>query len=149
MNNGVAMLDTNVPMYAAGKPHAYKLSCAWIMSEITQDRLAAVIDTETVQEILYRFGGIGQWDVAIKMATDLISIATDIYPVQPSDMALCIELCKRYGPRGLPVRDVLHVAVMQTNGLDTIISTDKHFDHITEIHRLDPQDMYDQSRRLA
>ena len=147
MNIGVVMLDTNVPMYAACSAHAYKLSCAWVINEIAEDDLAAVVDTETIQEILYRFGGAGQWDTAIKMATDLISIATDIYPVRPSDTALCIELCRQYGPRGLPVRDLLHVAVMQTNGLDTIISTDKHFDRIAGIHRLDPQEMYDQSRR--
>ena len=149
MSTGVVMLDTNIPMYAAGKDHAYKLPCAWVIKEITEDRLSAVVDTEMIQEVLYRFGGAGQWDTALKMATDLIAIATEIYPVRASDTMLCIELCKQYGPQGIRVRDLLHIAVMQTNGLDTIISTDKHFDRIAGIHRLDPQAMYSQSTRSS
>lgn len=145
MNTGVVMLDTIVPMYAAGRDRAYKLPCAWVINEITEDRLTAVVDTETIQEVLYRYSGAGQWDAAIKMATDLIAIASEIYPVRASDTMLCIELCKQYGPQGIRVRDLLHIAVMQTNGLDTIISTDKHFDRIAGIHRLDPQAMYNQS----
>jgi predicted nucleic acid-binding protein len=143
------MLDTNIPIYAAGKAHAYKLPCAWVLHEIVEDRLSAVVDTETIQEILYRFGGAGQWQVAVEMCTNLMEIVSAVCPVQAADVAACIELCKQYGLQGLPARDLLHVAVMRANGLDTIISTDVHFDRVAGIRRLDPKIMYDQSRRQS
>ena len=147
MNSAVYMLDTNVPMYAAGKAHPYKLPCAWVMHEVAEGHLEAVISTEIIQEVLYRYGGARQWDIAIEMATNLIEIVPAIYPVQLPDTLLCVKLCERYGPSGLPVRDLLHVAVMQNSGLDTIISTDTHFDHVQGITRLDPQVLYAKARK--
>jgi len=35
-------------------------------------------------------------------------------------------------------RDLIHAAVMLTNGIECIISTDAHFDLIKEVKRLDP-----------
>jgi len=43
MSNTPVFLDVNIPMYAAGRPHEYKESCAWIMGEIAQGRITAVI----------------------------------------------------------------------------------------------------------
>jgi hypothetical protein len=40
-----ALLDINVPMYAAGRAHPYREACIWVMTEITEGRLAAAIDT--------------------------------------------------------------------------------------------------------
>lgn len=42
-------------------------------------------------------------------------------------------------PRGVKARDVPHTAVMQNHQLSRIISTDKPFDRIDGITRLDPQ----------
>ena len=43
-------------------------------------------------------------------------------------------------------RDVIHVAVMQNNGLTEIISTDAHFDLIEGITRLDPKTLFAESK---
>jgi len=40
------LLDTNVPMYAAGAEHALRAPCQWIMAEIAAGRLDVVIDAE-------------------------------------------------------------------------------------------------------
>ena len=39
MGDGLFFLDVNVPMYAAGKPHAYKATCAWVLTEVANARL--------------------------------------------------------------------------------------------------------------
>ena len=46
MSTTPVFLDVNVPMYAAGKPHALKEACAWILTQIAEDELVAAIDTE-------------------------------------------------------------------------------------------------------
>jgi len=135
-------LDVNVPMYAAGKDHPYKAPCAWLMEEIAEGRLEAAVDTEIIQEMLYRYGALQLWDIGVTITTNLVEIVPIIYPVTPGDMRIAIELFRQYAPRGVTARDLLHVAVMQNNGLNTIVSTDKHFDQVEGVIRFDPQTLF-------
>ncbi len=138
-------LDVNVPMYAGGKAHHYREPCRWVMTEVAEGRLAVAIDTEIVQEILYRFGAIQRWQTGVAMARDVVALVAAIHPVEVEDARLAIDLFERYGPRGVAARDVLHVAVMKSKGLTEIISTDPHFDLIEGITRLDPAELFDKA----
>jgi len=135
-------LDVNVPMYAAGKPHRFKEACAWILTQIVTGELLAAIDTEIIQEILYRYGALQEWKVATGMATSLLELVPVVYPVTPADIALTVTLFAQYAPKGVRARDLIHIAVMQSNGLTKIVSTDAHFDQIAGITRLDPVQLY-------
>ncbi len=146
MNGGIALLDTNVPMYAAGQAHPYKEPCAWVMAEIVEGRLKAAMDTEHVQEILYRFSALQKWETAVSIASTLMEIVPTLFPVLPADARLAVELFGRYAAQGVKARDLLHVAVMRNNGITQIISADRHFDRVEGIIRLDPQDLYRQAR---
>ena len=83
MNDAPYFLDVNVPMYAAGKAHPYKEACAWILTEIAHGRLEAVIDTEIIQEVLYRYGAIQQWPVGMQMAENLLALIPVVLPCVP------------------------------------------------------------------
>lgn len=146
MSNSEFFVDVNVPMYAAGRDHPYKRPCAWIMSEIAAGRMEAAIDTETIQEVLYRYGALREWQVAVTMANNLLTIMPKIYSVQPADIRLVAKLFKQYASEGVTARDIIHVAVMQNNGLINIISTDAHFDLIEGITRLDPKALFAESK---
>ena len=139
-------LDVNVPMYAAGKPHPYQAACAWIMTEIAHGRMLAAIDAEIIQEILYRFGALQQWQVGTQMANSVLALVPEVYPVTKSDAAQAVTLFATYGASGLSARDIVHVAVMQNNGLTSIVSTDTHFDLVPGIVRLDPLDLFTPER---
>ncbi len=128
-------LDVNVPMYAAAKAHPYRDSCRWVMTEITEGRIQAGIDTEVIQELLYRYGAIGSPKIGVDIAKHLMAIIPTIYPI-------LVQLFARYAPQGVQARDVIHVAVMQNNGLSKVISTDSHFDKIHGISRLDPKALF-------
>ncbi|MBI1744747.1 type II toxin-antitoxin system VapC family toxin [Candidatus Acetothermia bacterium] len=137
-------LDVNVPMYAAGKAHLYKAPCTWIMAEIAEGRLAAAIDVEIIQEILYRYGALGRWPIGTSMAKSLLDLVPTIYPIAVADIRLAVQLFERYAPKGVTARDLIHVAVMRHNELHEIISTDAHLDLIPEIKRVDPQRLFAQ-----
>lgn len=147
MNSRIMLLDVSIPLYAAGGAHDYKPSCVWVMTEIAQGRLSAAIDTEIIQEILYRFGGGGKWAMGIEMARHVLDIMPTVYEVNRADAVLCLELAEKYGPQGLSARDLLHVAVMRNRGMNTIISADADFDHVEGIIRLDPRTMTHAPRR--
>ncbi len=138
-------LDVNVPMHAGGKEHHYREPCRWVMTEVAEGRLTVAIDTEIVQEILYRFGAIQRWQTGVAMARDVVTLVAAVHPVEVEDARLAIDLFERYGPRGVVARDVLHVAVMKRKGLTEIISTDPHFDIIEGIARLDPAELFDRA----
>lgn len=135
-------LDVNVPMYAAGTDHPYKESCIWVLTEIVNDRLDAVIDTEIIQEILYRYGALQQWEVGVQMARSLLDLVPTVLPVTVNDMHVAVALFADYAAQGVKARDVVHAAVMHNHQLVHIISADKHFDQIDGIIRLDPQSLF-------
>ncbi len=146
MNVGPIMLDVNVAMYAAGRAHPYNEPCVWVMTEITEGRLTAAIDTEIIQEILYRYGAMQQWPIAVTLARSLLEIIPTVFPVLTADARLAIELFDEYGPKGVTARDALHAAVMRNNAVTQVISADLHFDLIAGITRLDPRTLFESSR---
>jgi uncharacterized protein len=139
MNLPIFFLDVNVPMYAAGKAHSYQDACSWVMTQIAEGKLSVAIDTEIIQEVLYRYGSLREWSIATSMSTNLLKLVPTIYSVTQADIRRAVQLFSDYGPRGITARDLIHVAVMQNHGLTQIISTDAHFDRIVGITRLDPQ----------
>lgn len=135
-------LDVNVPMYAAGRDHPYRESCIWVLTEIANGRLNTVIDAEIIQEVLYRFGAIQQWQIGAQMAQNLLELVPTVLPVSVNDMKTAVSLFTQYAPNGVKARDLLHTAVMQNHQLTHIISTDKHFDQIDGTIRVDPQVLF-------
>lgn len=145
MNDAPLFLDVNVPMYAAGRSHPYRdyrQACALILREIADGRLSAAINTEIIQEILYRYGALQEWEVAAEMASSLLDLVPTIFPVTVTEAAATVALFAEYGPQSVTARDALHVAVMQSHGLTQIISTDRHFDQIPAVERLDPRALF-------
>ena len=113
-------------------------SCTRVMEAVADGNLAAAIDTEIIQEILYRFGALREWELAINMASDVVALASVVYPITAQEIRRTIDLFASHARRGVTARDLIHVAVMQTNGLQVIISVDEHFDRIEGVTRIDP-----------
>ena len=140
----LVFLDVNIPTYAAGIEHELKIPCTWIMEEVVEGRLNAGIDTEIIQEVLYRYGAIRQWNVGARIARNLLAIIPTIYSVTPDDSHHAIELFSIVGPKGIPPRDCIHAAVMKNHSITKILTTDMHFDSIEGVFRLDPMEYYSQ-----
>ncbi len=58
MSEETVFLDTNIFMYAAGAPHPYKEACLRILADMEAGILSAAINTEVLQELLYRYSHI-------------------------------------------------------------------------------------------
>ena len=133
-----ALLDTAVPMYAAGTPHPYRDACQWVMTQIASGAVQVVIDAEVIQEILHRYGALGRYADAVTMAKDLMTLVPEILPVTAADMQTAVKVFLQYASRGMRARDAIHAAIMQNHGLTHIISSDAHFDLVAGLTRLDP-----------
>lgn len=134
-------IDTSIIMYAVGKEHSYKTPCTRIINAIAKEELQAIIDTEVIQEILYRYSHIKQKEKGIKIAKDILLLVPEVLSIKKNDIKLAIEIFDKYPY--IKSRDALHTAVMVNNGIKTILSTDKDFDNIDEIKRIDPLNLLD------
>jgi len=134
-------LDVNIAMYAAGAEHPLKAPCAAVLQMAVDGQIDIVIDAEIIQEVLHRYGALQRWETAQTVAEGLLALASVVFPVGEAEMWRTVHLFERHAPAGIRARDLLHVAVMQENGLSQIISTDAHFDRVEGITRLHPVGM--------
>lgn len=136
MSDPSYFIDTNIFLYSIGRDHPLKPASLNVIHLIREGQIAAVINTEIVQEILYHFQSIKQVSIGVRLARDTVSISSRILPVEEMDLSLAIELLETYSK--IQTRDAFHAATMIHNGIKEIISTDPHFDLINEIKRIDP-----------
>jgi len=132
-------IDTNIPMYAAGKDHPFKKKCLGILESIARDDLNAYTDTEVLQEILYRYFYINQRETGFDIF-DLFATIMDgvILPVLHSDIMLARLLAEKEETVKLSPRDLIHLAVMLNNGIRHIVTTDRGFVSIPGIEVITP-----------
>lgn len=133
-----AFIDANIPMYSNGRPDPYKMPCTRILNMIADDEIYGISSVEVFQEILHRYRSIQMDEKGIQIANDFARTLHEVLPVYLEDVQIAMALMETH--RGIPMRDLIHVAVMLNNGIHTIISADKHFDLFPEIHRIDPME---------
>ena len=127
-------VDSNIPMYLVGAPHPNKTKAQDLLESAVAARERLVTDAEVLQEILHRYVAIDRRD-AIQPAFDaLLGVVDDVFSVDRNgvDRAKAILL----GSKRLSARDALHLAVMELNGVDRIMSFDEGFDGVPAIVRL-------------
>lgn len=129
-------MDTNILMYAAGKDSCYKIPCSEILKKADDLNNIYFINTETIQEILYRYTYLNLRDFACTFALDVINLFENILLIDVEDVSLAVSLLKKYD--FLMSRDALIAANMVDNNIKNIISADKVFDRIEEVRRIDP-----------
>lgn len=135
------LIDTNVVIYAAGRPHRYKEVCADIMRDAATSEVPDyAIDVELLQEVLHFYHSRRDLGLGLQVFDDLIQAFPTPLAVKPDDVSAARDILARHP--ALSARDAIHAAVVQNHGLEAIISTDRAFDQISEIKRLDPLEMY-------
>ena len=132
-------LDTNIFLYAAGQEHPLKAPCVGILRRVASEELEAVISTEVLQEILSRYGAVGETQRGLRLARLAVDqVGGAVLPVTLRDMQRAFELVERHG-EAIAARDAVHAATMLNNGLTRLLSVDTHFDAIGGITRVDPR----------
>lgn len=129
-------IDTNIFIYASGDSHPYKNPSKYLLTKIAKNEIKAVINSEVLQEILYRYCVINDLARGFAIFDDCIHIIPLILPVNRQDMIRAREILSDY--TSLQSRDAIHTAVMVNHGIKTIYSYDKHFDGLKEVKRIEP-----------
>jgi predicted nucleic acid-binding protein len=67
----VILVDSNIPMYLVGAPHAHKSDARRLLEKVVSERQSLVTDAGVLQEILHRYVAIDRRD-AIQPAFDAL-----------------------------------------------------------------------------
>ena len=128
------LVDSNIPMYLVGSPHAHKSDAQRLLEQLVSERQRLVTDVEVLQEILHRYVAINCRD-AIQPAFDaLLGIVDQVLDVNRRAAERAKEIV--LGHRGLSARDALHLAVMEQHAIERILSFDSGFDGFPGIVRV-------------
>lgn len=128
------LIDSNVPMYLIGSPHPHKTDAQRLLETLIANRESLVTDAEVLQEILHRYVAIDRRD-AIQPAFDaLLGVIDEVLPVHGGIVERAKQIVLGY--RRLSARDAVHLAVMEHNEIERILSFDSGFDGFPAIVRL-------------
>ena len=132
-------VDTNVPTYAEGADSMYKEPCLAVLALAARRPGTCLTSAMVLQELLHvrlRRAGIAaarvillDFDNALNGMVEAV-LREDVWRSAHLDL-----------PAGLSGADRVHVAVMQRLGISDIITTDRAFDGIPGIRRLDPLEL--------
>ena len=128
------LVDSNIPMYLIGAPHPHKSDAQKLLEKCIAEDERLVTDAEVLQEILHRYVAIDRRD-AIQPAFDaLLGVVDEVFPVDVS----AVERAKKIvlGNKRLSSRDAVHLAVMEQQGVERIMSFDAGFDGFPGIKRV-------------
>lgn len=132
------LFDTSIFIYALGREHAYREPCREILRRAGADELIGEASADLVQELAHqrfrRTGDRAEAADAAKTATRLCRL----HPLEPDDVLRGIDLFAT-NPR-LDARDAVFAALALNRGIDAVLATDRAFDEVEGLERIDPDD---------
>lgn len=133
-------LDTNVPIYGAGRAHRLKGPCGQVLMLVAERPQAFITDAEVLQELLHRYLALRLWPQGREVFRRFAELMRErVEPVHALDVEQAASLADQYPELG--ARDLLHAAVMSRLNVRRIVSADTGFDRLPEVERLDPADV--------
>ena len=132
------LYDTSIFIYALGKEHPYKESCREVMRLAAVGDLQGEASVDLLQEFTHqRARRTGDRRGAAKAARSVAKLAW-WHSVEPSDVQRGIDLFETH--ESLDAQDAVFAALAINRGIDAILATDRSFDEIEGLKRIDPTD---------
>ncbi len=132
------LYDTSIFVYALGSDHPYREPCREIVRRAAAGHLQGEASADLLQELVHqRARRTGDRRGAVEAARRVAKLAW-WHPLEPKDVQRGIDLFERN--RELDVRDAVFAALAINRGIDAILTTDRAFDEIDDLERIDPTD---------
>ncbi len=132
------LYDTSIFAYALGGEHSYKEPCREIVRKAGTGDLQGEASADLLQELLHQ---------QVRRTGDRSSAAENVrnvaklvwwHPLEPNDVQRGIDLFETH--TDLDARDAVFAALALNRGIDAILATDRAFDGVAGLERIDPAD---------
>lgn len=132
------LYDTSIFIYALGGDHSYQDPCREIVRRATAGELQGEASSDLLQELAHqRLRRTGDRANASRTTRNVVNLVK-LHPLEPDDVLRGIDLFEA-NPR-LDARDAVFAAVALNRGIDAILATDRAFEGIDGLERIDPTD---------
>lgn len=132
------LYDTSVFVYALGGEHPYREPCREIVRRAAEGALQGEASADLLQELAHqRLNRTGDRLGAARTARNVAMLAW-WHPLEPNDVQRGLDLFETH-PR-LDARDAVFAALALNRGIDAILATDRAFDEVEGLERIDPAD---------
>lgn len=132
------LYDTSIFVYALGREHPYREPCREIVRKAASGDLQGEASADLLQELLHqRVRRTDDRQGAAKAVRNVATLAW-WHPLEPNDVQRGIDLFESHDE--LDARDAVLAALAINRGIDAILATDRAFDGIDGLERIDPGD---------
>ena len=118
-------VDTNVFMYAVGRPHVLQASAQDFFIEANRNGTPLCTSAEVMQELAHVYlptGRLQTFDATLEL---LASASVEVWPLEEADVALTRQLHEQHP--ALQARDLCHLASCRRRGVREIKTFDQTF----------------------
>ncbi len=118
-------VDTNVFMYAVGRPHALQTPAQRFFVEANRNGTPLCTSAGVMQELAHAYlpaGRLQTFDATLEL---IASVAVEVWPMEEADVTLARRLHAQYPT--LQARDLCHLASCRRRGVKEIRTFDEAF----------------------
>lgn len=134
------LLDTNIIIYAVGKPHPHKEACQRLFQNISAGNADYTVDVELLQEVLYVYSSRGEHRNALEVFDLLLQVFPNPLPIGKEEMAVARNILEQH-PHLSP-RDAIHLGVILNYHLEGIVTTDQSILESEVVTSFPPEQLY-------
>ncbi len=116
-------IDTNVFMYAVGRPHPHQTTAREFFVESNRKRTPLFTSAEVLQEMVHAYLPVGRLGTLDAAMTLIVRSRVEVWPLEEEDVTLARQLHEQYPTLG--ARDLCHLASCRRRGVSEI----ETFDH--------------------
>lgn len=130
-------IDSNIPMYLIGAAHPHKTEAQVLLEGLIAAGQRLVTDAEVLQEILRRYAAIDKREAIGPAFQVILGVVDDVFAIEKADVLRAGEIAQNRAL--LPAREAVHIAVMERQGIRSVLSFDADFDRwpgLKRIHRV-------------
>ncbi len=119
----MTFVDTNVFMYAVGKPHPLKSRAREFFTESLGDSRSLYTSAEVLQELMHVYLPARRYGVFEDAAALIERTGVEVWPLEAADVLLAHQLRDRHPD--LSARDLCHLASCRRRGVREIMTFDR------------------------
>ena len=118
-------VDTNVFMYAVGRPHALQANAQEFFVEANRRGTPLCTSAEVMQELAHAYLSVGRLQAFDATLGLIASAGVEVWPLEEADVALARHLHEQYPV--LQARDLCHLSSCRRRGVREIKTFDQTF----------------------
>ena len=126
----MTFIDTNVFMYAVGRPHPLRLQARDFFTEAMRSRTPLSTSAEVLQELMHAYLLAGRLETLDAAMSLVVRCGAEVWPLEAEDVTLARQLHEQYPT--LSARHLCHLASCRRRGETEIKTFDRAFNSVVD-----------------